>query len=306
MRYALLLLKLTGPALALGLGACGNLDNTPFRVGTVHGRLTEFDPAVALVSLVGAPQLRATVEPDGRFTLEDAPAGPGELFIVATANKAARVPLTVQGGQSVVVADIAPQPARPLSVKVKSRGSLKLKEGRVSVAGTPYEALPLGPGDKRGVGPLPDGCYDVRVSAPGFTPAVGQGCVGPGPQKPLKLELIPEEAWGQKGCAETGCDDVSVCAPNGRCVGCLNDSQCAAPLACRGQRCEGPGPACAACEGPWQCAPTTQCEDVPGDFMACVAGCGVGRPACAEGLTCQDERCLPDPARFATCAEFTR
>ncbi|RKG93259.1 carboxypeptidase regulatory-like domain-containing protein [Corallococcus terminator] len=306
MRRALLLLKLTCPVLALGLGACGNLDNTPFRVGTVHGRLTEFDPAVALVSLVGAPGLRATVEPDGQFTLKDAPAGPGELFIVATATKAARVPLTVQGGQSVEVADVAPQPAGMLSVKVKSRGSIKVIEARLSVAGTPYEALPLDNGGKRRVGPLPDGCYDVRVSAPDFTTAVGQGCVGPGEQKPLKLELIPEEAWGQRGCAETGCDDDSHCAPNGRCVGCVDDSQCAAPLACRGQRCEGPGAACATCEGTWQCAPSTQCEDVPGDLMACVAACGVGGPACGEGLTCQDSRCLPDPARFATCAEFPR
>ncbi|MCY1034586.1 carboxypeptidase-like regulatory domain-containing protein [Corallococcus sp. BB11-1] len=304
MRRAHWLLKLTWPSLALALGACGNLDNTPFRTGTVHGRLTEFDPAVALVSLVGAPDARGTVDAEGRFTLADVPAGPAELFIVATASKAARVPLTVQGGQSVAVEDVAPRPAGTLDLKVKSRGSLKLTQAQVSLVGTPFQALRLDVAGKQRIGPLPEGCYEVRVLAPDFATASGQGCVGPGEQKLLKLELIPEDAWGQRGCAETGCDSDTHCAPNGQCVGCLDDSQCAAPLACRGMRCEGPGAECAPCEGHWQCTPAARCADVPGNAMACVMDCGVGRPACTDGLTCQDGHCLPDPSRFATCGDF--
>lgn len=179
--------------LALGLGACGSLDNAPFRSGTVYGRLTEFDPAVALISLVGAPSLRGTLEADGRFTLEDVPAGPAELFIVASEQKAARVALTVQGGQSVEVADVAPQPASTLFLKVQARGNLRVAQAVASVEGTPFESLLLDNEGVRRLGPLPDGCYEVRVSAPGFADAAGQGCVGHGEQTVLRLELTPAE-----------------------------------------------------------------------------------------------------------------
>ncbi|SET56093.1 hypothetical protein [Stigmatella erecta] len=188
--------RVTGVLLVLGLGACGSLDNAPFRSGTVHGRLTEFDPAVALISRVGAPSVRGTLEADGHFTLEDVPAGPAELFIVASEQKAARVALTVPGGQSVEVADVAPQPASTLFLKVQARGNLRVAQAVASVEGTPFESLPLDTEDNEGVrrvGPLPDGCYEVRVSAPGFLDAAGQGCVGHGEQKVLRIELTPDE-----------------------------------------------------------------------------------------------------------------
>jgi hypothetical protein len=231
--------RLPFPLLALGLlGACGSLDNAPFQAGTVHGRLTRFDPAVAVVSLVGAPDVWSTVDADGRFTLEDVPAGPAELFVVATRDTAARVPLTVQGGQSVQVEDVTARPAATLAVKVRARGNLKVKQGRASVVGTPLQALLLDDDAARAVGPLPDGCYDVSVSAPGFTGAKGPGCVASGEKKPLFLELVPEEAYAQRGCAETGCDNDSHCAPNGRCVECLEDAHCDSPRVCRGFHCQ--------------------------------------------------------------------
>ena len=76
-----------GAGLVLGVLACGELENAPFRIGTVHGRLTESDPSVALVSLMGNPELRSGVAADGSFTLEHVPAGQAELFIVASASK---------------------------------------------------------------------------------------------------------------------------------------------------------------------------------------------------------------------------
>lgn len=72
-------------AFALVASACGGFDNTPFRTGTVRGHLTEADPSVALVSLVGNPDVRSTVAGDGTFVLEHVPAGQVELFIVASA-----------------------------------------------------------------------------------------------------------------------------------------------------------------------------------------------------------------------------
>jgi hypothetical protein len=283
----------TGVLLVLGLGACGSLDNAPFRSGTVHGRLTEFDPAVALISLVGEPSVRATPEASGHFMLEGVPAGPAELFIVASEQKAARVALTVQGGQSVEVEDVAPQPAGTFFLKVHARGALRVTQASATVEGTPFGPLRFDGEGMQRVGPLPDGCYQVSLSAPGFVDAAGQGCVGRGERKVLKIELRPEEDYLNQGCARTGCEGGSHCASDGRCVDCLDNTQCSAPLVCQNFRCEGPGLPCAPCEGNWQCEPSTHCEEIPGGLTACVAKCGGGR-ACGAGFTCQGGQCLPD------------
>ncbi|RKH73244.1 carboxypeptidase regulatory-like domain-containing protein [Corallococcus aberystwythensis] len=234
MRRQCLLLMLS----SLGLGACGGLDNEPFREGTVRGRLTEFDPAVALVSVVGAPDVRSGVDAQGRFTLKGVPAGPAELFVLATEDKAARVPLTVQGGQSVDVPDVAPRAAGMFFLKLHARGSLKVTDAKASVDGTPIEAASLDDRSPRRLGPLPEGCYGLSISAPGFVSTALLGCVDAGKQTALNVELVPEESYVQQGCARTGCADDSHCAPDGCCVECVDDSHCSASEACSGFRCE--------------------------------------------------------------------
>ncbi|NOK17104.1 carboxypeptidase-like regulatory domain-containing protein [Corallococcus carmarthensis] len=231
-------LFLTLSSLGLGLGACGSLDNEPFRAGTVRGRLTEFDPAVALVSVIGAPGVRASVDAQGRFTLEDVPAGPAELFVVATEDKAARVPLTVQGGQSVDVPDVAPRPAGSFFVKLHTQGSPRVTDAKASVDGTPIDATQLDDRAPRRLGPLPDGCYGLSVSAPGFISTAVQGCVDEGKQTALNVELVPEEGFAEEGCARTGCDDDSHCALDGHCVECLDTIHCESSEVCNGFRCE--------------------------------------------------------------------
>lgn len=193
----------------LGLGACGSLDNDPFRAGTVRGRLTEFDPAVALVSVVGAPDVRSGVDAQGRFTLSDVPAGPAELFIIATGDKAARVPFTVQGGQSVDVPDVAARAAGTFSVKLHVRGSRKVADATATVDGTPIEATQLDDKAPRNLGPLPEGCYGVSLSAPGFLSTAVQGCVEAGKQTPLHVDLVPKDDSSEERCALVGCGDES-------------------------------------------------------------------------------------------------
>ncbi|MBN8231790.1 hypothetical protein JYK02_30190 [Corallococcus macrosporus] len=236
MRRHCLLLTLS--SLGLGLGACGNLDNEPFRAGTVRGRLTEFDPTVALVSVVGAPDLRSGVDAQGRFTLEDVPAGPAELFVLATTDKGVRVPLIVQGGQSVDVPAVAPRPVGTFFVKIHARGNLKVSQAHASVDGTPIEASGLDDQSPRYVGPLPEGCYGLSVSAPRFLTTAVQGCVDAGKQTVLNVELVPEDSYVQEGCARTGCNSESHCASDGCCVQCLQDSHCVSPLGCKAFRCE--------------------------------------------------------------------
>ncbi|WP_223634355.1 hypothetical protein [Corallococcus sp. EGB] len=215
MRHQGLLLTLSSLGL-LGLGACGGLDNDPFRAGTVRGRLTEFDPAVALVSVVGAPDVRSGVDAQGRFALSDVPAGPAELFIVATVDKAARVPLTVQGGQSVDVQDVAPRAAGTFFVKLHGKGSRKLTDATATVDGTPIQATQLDDRAPHSLGPMPEGCYGVSVSAPGFVSTAVQGCVDAGKQTVLNVELVPEGSSGEERCALMGCEDDSHSAMHNR------------------------------------------------------------------------------------------
>lgn len=291
--------------LALGLSACGNIRNDPFRVGTVRGQLTEFDAAVALVSLVGQPGVRSTVDAEGRFELTNVPAGPAELFIVATAEKAVRVGVTVQGGQSIEVRGVAPRAAGFFELKVKASQGERVTGAQVSVVGTPFQRVQLGESGQLRVGPLPDGCYQVTVSATGFPLTQAEACVGPGEKKELKITLKADPDYVNRGCAVTGCADGLVCSPtNNKCVECYQDSQCGAGLSCKGFRCEGSGPQCAPCDGDWKCQAGTTCQDLPEGGAACVAPCGagVGSPnGCDAGFTCQSGRCLPDAARFEGC-----
>ena len=291
--------------LALTTGACGNIRNDPFRVGTVRGQLTEYDPAVALVSLVGQPGVRSNVDAEGQFELTNVPAGPVELFIVATAEKAIRVGVTVQGGQSIEVKGVSPKAAGSLDMKVKASQGERVAGAQVSLVGTPFQRLVLDNSGQLKVGPLPEGCYEVTVSATGFPLTQAEGCVVAGKKTDLKITLEADPEYVNRGCAVTGCADGLVCAPtNNKCVECFEDAQCGEGLSCRGFRCEGAGPQCSRCDGDWKCQAGTSCQDVPDGSTACVAMCGEGvgsSDGCDAGFTCQGGRCLPDAARFAGC-----
>ena len=290
--------------LALVASACGGFDNTPFRTGNVRGRLTEADPSVALVSLVGSPGVRSTVAEDGGFVLERVPAGPVELFIVASANKAIRLPVRVPGGGSARVEDVVPRAAGFLEVRVQAPARQRVGGGQVSVTGTPFQRLRLEEDGSLRVGPLPEGCYALETSVPGFPVKTTETCVGENERAEVKVQLPePAEGFVNRGCAVTGCERGNHCAADGRCVECTSNEQCAAGLSCRNERCEGPGAPCAPCDGDWKCGPGAHCGDLPEGGTACIAACDT-RSGCAQGFTCQGGRCLPEPAQLAGCFAY--
>jgi hypothetical protein len=233
-------------ALALVASACGGFDNTPFRTGTVRGHLTEADPSVALVSLVGHPEVRSTVAADGTFVLERVPAGPGELFIVASANKAVRLPVVVPGGGSARLEEVVPRAAGFLELRVRGPARQQLEGGWVSVMGTPFQRQSLAEDGSLRVGPLPEGCYTLEASATGFPVKKTEACVTESESKDVKIQLPGSEDdmdFVHRGCATTGCERGTSCASDGRCVECLSDAHCAPGLACRDERCQAPLPA---------------------------------------------------------------
>ncbi|HYO74386.1 MAG TPA: carboxypeptidase regulatory-like domain-containing protein [Archangium sp.] len=233
-------------ALALVASACGGFDNTPFRTGTVRGHLTESDPVVALVSVVGHPEVRGTVATDGTFVLEHVPAGPGELFIVASANKAVRLPVVVPGGGSTRLEQVVPRAAGFLTLSVRGPARQELEGAWVSVTGTPFQQQPLAKDGGRRVGPLPEGCYTLEASATGFPVKKTEACVTESESKEVKIQLPgtdPDDDdvdFVHRGCATTGCERGTRCASNGRCVECLSNGQCAPGLSCRDERCQAP------------------------------------------------------------------
>jgi hypothetical protein len=292
---------------ALSLGGCGELENEPFRKGTVHGRLTESDSQVALVSVLGSPGLRSSVEPDGQFTLERVPAGEAELFIVASADRALRVELTVPGGQSLSLGELVPVEASFLSLRVKAPNEQQVDKAQVSLVGTPLQRLQPDEEGSLRMGPIPHGCYALSLSLPGFPDVTSETCVSAGETKEVKVNLpAPDGDDGHLGCAETGCEEALICAPDGRCVECLVSSHCGQGLTCRDQRCEGAGEVCMPCNGDWQCRSDTRCEDMPEGGTACVESCEEGED-CEEGFTCQAGRCLPGTAQFENgCHAYRR
>ncbi|WP_407741900.1 carboxypeptidase regulatory-like domain-containing protein [Hyalangium sp.] len=284
--------------LTAGTAGCGDLENAPFLVGTVHGQLTESDPSVAYVSVFDSPDVRGPVAADGSFTLEGVPAGKAELFIIASSSKALRQPVVVQGGQSVTVGLLTPKEASFLSVRVKAPDHQDIDGATVSVVGTPLQQLPLEEMERLNIGPLPDGCYTLGVSISGFPDVTAETCVSAGEQKEVRVNL-PEP---QGGCSVTGCEDDFRCAQDGRCVECLEDSQCGLGLTCRGFQCED-GPLCTPCDGDWKCHAGSTCQPLPEGGSACVVKCSQSTN-CDDGFTCQSGLCLPDTAQFSGCGGY--
>ena len=297
---------------ALVLGACGSIDNDPFRRGTVRGTVEGADPALALVSVQGEPGVRTGVDAEGNFELAQVPVGEVELFIVANAARAARVRVTVSGAQVADVKRVKPKDAGFIDVRVRIKPDDKpedpqapLRGATVTVEGTPFQRLALDADGRTWVGPLPDGCWSLTVSAPGYPTRRQEGCVGEGERKPVIVRLGGTSDTGlvNGGCRVTGCALGAVCAADGKCVECEEDGQCAPGFACRANRCEGAGPVCAPCAGDYQCAAGSTCQQLPEGGRACVEGCAEG-VTCAAGFACAAGRCLPDATRLAGCFAF--
>lgn len=230
-------------ALALVASACGGFDNTPFRTGTVRGQLTEADPSVALVSVVGAPEARCPVAWDGTFELHQAPAGPVELFIVASADKAVRLQVVVPGGGSTSVQAVEPRAAGFLELRVRGPARQPIVEGQVSVTGTPFQHLRLPEDGSLRVGPLPEGCYTLEASAAGFPVRTAEACVKESESKEVRIQLPGADGdmdFINRGCATTGCEHGTQCASDGQCVECISNGPCAPGLSCRDGRCQAP------------------------------------------------------------------
>lgn len=207
--------------LTCGLGAllqvgCGGFDNSPIRVGAVRGRLMDGDGEVALVSLLGHPELRTRVSPEGGFELHGLPATSAALFVIASRTSAAKVPVELRGAQMIDVGEVRGLPGAFVRVRVVPPSHQRVTGSHVEVLGTPHTGYLTGADGIARIGPLPEGCYLHRATLAGLGAAEEEVCVAAGAQTSVDLEL-PQPTGNGDGCVVTGCQPPYICHRDGSC-----------------------------------------------------------------------------------------
>lgn len=209
MRRALLSTSL------LWLAACGGLDNDPLRRGVIEGTLERPD-SLALVAVMGLPELSARPDATGRFSLADVPSGEQELLLVLDGQRAERRAVSVGGGAVTELGVVEGRRAGLVLAHLGGPDLLQLSAGEVSVVGTPLRASLSSGREARLV--LGAGCYTLRATHPGLATIEEPVCVNEGEQRALELELPePDGEPGHEGCQVTGCEGAAACRADGRC-----------------------------------------------------------------------------------------
>jgi hypothetical protein len=190
----------------LALAGCGGFNNAPLESGTVRGRVVGAEADVAMVSLLGQPELRVGVDADGRFELAGVPATTVELFVVASRTRAARSKVVAQGARVTDVGDIQPGPGAFITVRVSDGNGGIPSRAEVEVDGTVLDDIKVDAtsGEVR-VGPLPAGCYELEVKADDVEDVKEEVCVREGEELVRSITLQSDDDGG--GDDDGGSDD---------------------------------------------------------------------------------------------------
>lgn len=287
---------------ALVIASCGGFSNGPLQQGVVRGTVQGGSSTLGLVAVFGQPQLRDDLAADGTFEVKGVPAGRLELFVVASRDAAVRLPIELRNGQVLDLGSVVAEPAATLLLEIDAPGDLALDDGRVTVAGTPYEALRLDAEGHIQVGPLAAGHYTVAVAIAGVGEQSLEVDLLAGESRAVQLSFPgPDGGEGHEGCLTTGCGGTDHCTPDGRCVQCLEPGDCGAGLLCVNERCEGAFPGCSPCTEGRECR-SGLCEAAAGgEDKACVDPCSAASPCTQPGFQCLNDRCVPIAAELADC-----
>jgi len=197
---------------ALALTGCGGLDNAPLTVGVVRGTLQEAVGGTAVVSVFGQPDVFLRPDSSGQFQLSEVPQGASELFAVASATKAVRVPMVVYGGGVTDLGTVRPRPGGFVKLELHTGSYQRLGTSKINVVGTPFQRVAVSDTGVAVVGPLPEGCYELNTTAPGFGTIAPRVCVQEADDLELDADLPRADGTeGHEGCIVTGCQDPYVC-----------------------------------------------------------------------------------------------
>ncbi len=304
--------SLIGVAMAAFLAAaCGEgFSDEPFQTGAIEGQISgEFGPDTE-VFVFGSPELRAKVAADGSWRIEQIPVGEVEVLAIDPAGRAARLPVEVRPG-ALARPQALPLPfAGRTRVAVESVGYGNMTGATVEVEGTTLTAIAESDGTAA-LGPLPEGCYVMRVFREGHSVERAPTCRAQAEEKRVSVQLKIDEKAAERGCVKTGCTRSLTCdAGSGLCYACLSENDCAPGLSCSAGLCvipDGhPAPSCAGCETDLECGFGARCDTFspPGEpaakFCSFETGCTVNAE-CPFGTRCDAGRCREDDRKFAVC-----
>jgi hypothetical protein len=251
--------------------ACGELETPDLGHGEVAGRVTGAGPGAYAYPL-GAPERKVALEADGRFRLEELPAGPLRLVLYDGGLRAEVVELVVVGaGRSVVERSAADMPlAGRLVMTVVPEGGVAPVGPRYQVRGTDQAGL-VHPDGSAVLFPLPAGAYDLDTAMEGFQGATDGVAVTAGATGGVEVRLLVATS-GVLGCAAVG----ELCRNDLRCD--VGDGHC---YACR--------------LGSDDCGPGAACDP---ETRFCTVAPGAAAPVCSA---CADDAACGGEAAGAYC-----
>lgn len=196
------------------LSACGGLDNAPLRVGLVRGLVVDPTPE-SLVFVENAPALVTRPGAAGTFELS-VPQGDVTLVVLASASRAERRALVVQGGGVTEAGSLGTLAGARLEAEVhvpslQSRAAATLEVGGVLMTQRPNVDGEIAVG-------LPSGCFPVRVVLRGLGVVEKEVCLQAPEVREVHFDLpAPDGSPGREGCSVTGCEAGYACRSNGTC-----------------------------------------------------------------------------------------
>ncbi len=312
---------------ALALACSGGFDTPDLDCGIVEGRLLNAN-AGGFVYPFGRPDLKANVDFDGRFSMQDVPVETTEIIVIdgpdpVDATRRAQIVwgIEVQGAQrtSLPDLDVLSMPfAGAVLAAVQPAGGATAVAARFTVVGTDQVDVVAVSGTE-GLFPLPPGIFEITASMAGFETTTSGTQVLEATTMPLLVPLPVDLSSSRPGCAATGlCRNSLVCNPaDGFCYECVGtlpmaDVDCVAAhgtgSTCSGFTCQGGTGAttgediCGPCADDTQCFPGVCvtyggerfCSEMYGAF-SCPAGFG---RATDQGTT--RDVCVP----YDGCASY--
>lgn len=200
------------------LTACGEFHNDPLREGIITGRVLGADRQVALAALFGDPDRRASVEDDGRFELDEVPAGSWDVYVIADAGRAIRRTVQLDPGEIEDLGDLTAPAAASVTVTVEAEGHQAVDDAVVWIQDAPLPVAEIDEVPTVTLGPLAEGCYVVEGFAEGLERTTVDFCVAAGEARALTLRFPRADGSSEEeGCDRTGCEDGYVCLDDGNC-----------------------------------------------------------------------------------------
>ncbi len=300
--------------------ACGGLESPDLGTGTVRGRIVGHLDG-AYVYPVSRPDLNASVATDDTFTVQHVPVETHEIVLVDGPNagirRAIRAHVEIEGAAETTIEDrygdgaaVDDTQKMPLASTVvafaRCEGGANPSSKRFTIIGTDQVSVYAGATGAAVMTPLPPGAAAIRGEVVGFLDAEVAITVVSGASSYVAVPLSIDHGESAPGCAGSGgCPNGLLCAENGACYECRDDSDCVAhgtgsacdPAlhTCSSVPSSGTGATCDSCSVDGDCANVAggyQCVLSDGASYCTRTGCA-SELDCPAGFTCDSGVCKP-------------